>query len=462
MSRVSKEQIYREKNTYLSEWGSEVTPLDFYHEIFDEPIERRGHPEDRLPNPIVTLLHYNESTDKSFMLNHIVFQDFKEIEESKGRAFALCSLCTYGGKRKTAVNAYKLYGFAIDLDGVGAYQLESLRMMADRDLIPYPTYVVNSGNGVHVYYKFLEPIPLYPPVRKALQKLKHGLTLCIWTKETSTYKPKFRQFQGIYQGFRMPGSCSKLGRTEESKGKYLVKAFKVGKPVDLVELSHYVDDEYKMPDEFDIYGSGLWEEEHLSLDKAKELYPEWYQKRVIEKQPKGTFATNPAVYRWWLKKIPSIARDGNRYWCIAFLFCYGIKCRIDKDIVFADAYDMLQMLDDLTVREDNPFTEDDILKASKYYEPSYAYMSIKAIETKCGIHIERSRRNGRKQAVHMKRITRLRDDDYPNGTWRNENGAPTKQEQVLLWRKEHPNGKKIECQRETGLSRPTVLKWWDS
>ena len=27
---------------------------------------------------------------------------------------------------------------------------------------------------------------------------------------------------------------------------------------------------------------------------------------------------------------------------------------------------------------------------------------------------------------------------------------------------QHPDGKKIDCERETGMSRPTILKWWDS
>lgn len=29
------------------------------------------------------------------------------------------------------------------------------------------------------------------------------------------------------------------------------------------------------------------------------------------------------------------------------------------------------------------------------------------------------------------------------------------------WREQHPNGRKVDCEKETGLSRPTVLKWWN-
>ena len=56
----------------------------------------------------------------------------------------------------------------------------------------------------------------------------------------------------------------------------------------------------------------------------------------------------------------------------------------------------------------------------------------------------------------------IRDIEHPDGTWRNKEGRPDKEKIVEEWRNAHPDGKKIDCERETGLSRPTVLKWWDS
>jgi len=51
---------------------------------------------------------------------------------------------------------------------------------------------------------------------------------------------------------------------------------------------------------------------------------------------------------------------------------------------------------------------------------------------------------------------------YPDGTWRNKDGRPMKQDIVAAWQLAHPDGKKIDCERETGLSRHTVLKWWQN
>ena len=83
-----------------------------------------------------------------------------------------------------------------------------------------------------------------------------------------------------------------------------------------------------------------------------------------------------------------------------------------------------------------------------------------SIEYRAGFSLPKNKRNGRKQAEHIKRITLLRDNDYPNGEWRNKDGASQKAYIVKAWRDEHPDGKKIDCERETGLSRHTVLKWW--
>ena len=54
-------------------------------------------------------------------------------------------------------------------------------------------------------------------------------------------------------------------------------------------------------------------------------------------------------------------------------------------------------------------------------------------------------------------------NDEVNGTdWREGNGRKPKREIVEEWLLSHPDGKKADCIRETGLSKPTVYKWWKS
>ena len=39
-------------------------------------------------------------------------------------------------------------------------------------------------------------------------------------------------------------------------------------------------------------------------------------------------------------------------------------------------------------------------------------------------------------------------------------GRPDKQAIVRQWQTEHPHGRKADCIRDTGLTKPTVYKWW--
>ena len=80
-----------------------------------------------------------------------------------------------------------------------------------------------------------------------------------------------------------------------------------------------------------------------------------------------------------------------------------------------------------------------------------------------GLRLPRNKRNGRTREKHLQGARAIRDIN--NDNWRKGNGRPkgsgTAQAKVIEWRQQHPNGRKIDCERETGLSRPTVLKWWE-
>ena len=73
-----------------------------------------------------------------------------------------------------------------------------------------------------------------------------------------------------------------------------------------------------------------------------------------------------------------------------------------------------------------------------------------------------NKRNGRKQAQHLKIARFARDLNYEdeNG-WRKGNGRNPKKEIVLEWRKNNTTGKKIDCHRDTGLDPKTIRKWWN-
>ena len=130
-----------------------------------------------------------------------------------------------------------------------------------------------------------------------------------------------------------------------------------------------------------------------------------------------------------------------------------------------DCKELAEYLETLTVSEDNHFTEYDVLCALKtYYHPSErAYRrNIDYISNSTGIRLERAKRNGSNQADHLEEIRAIRDIRMrrQGRKWTDGNGRPSAEGVVKAWQQEHPNGKKTDCIRDTGLSKPTVYKWW--
>ena len=147
------------------------------------------------------------------------------------------------------------------------------------------------------------------------------------------------------------------------------------------------------------------------------------------------------------------------------LVIYAVKCGIPYEEVKKKAYDLVSELN--SRKPDQPFTVDDVNSALECYDVQFSTFPIDDISRLSGISIEKNKRNGRKQELHL-RLARANRDilcaEYGKKNWREGNGRPkgsgTAELTVREWQERHPNGKKADCIRETGLSKPTVYKWW--
>ena len=445
--KPTEKQLYKLKNEWLGQFFEEVKPKEFYRAVFPEgSFERKGHFEDGKANGIITIVENDKAK------NRIVFDDLSVIDEVKGAEFAVMSPVAYSGRNRTAANARWLYGIAIDLDGVEMPQLRDVFHQMNHDIIPKCTYCINSGHGLHLYYLLEKPVPLYKHLQDKLREFKYELIAKVWNRYTSTFTEREQvQYQGIFQGFRMVGTQSKLGK------RYTVKAFETGERVTIEYLNGYLMDKSKAVTDFH-YKSDL------SLAEARKKYPEWYEKRIVQGERRERWHVKRDLYDWWLRKIKEGASVGHRYSCLCVLASYAVKCDIPEDELFTDAFSLLQFLDDMSDDEHNRFTKRDILDAMQFYQENYVTYSRREAERVSAIAMPASKRNGRKQAEHLERARLVQTLDYPNGAWRNKEGRPKgsgeKSKIVEEWKQQHPDGKKIDCERETGLSRHTVLKWW--
>ena len=316
-----------------------------------------------------------------------------------------------------------------------------------------PTFLVLSGNGLHLYYVFKEPIDLYPNIKVQLKSLKYDLTFRIWEYK-GTSQLKAIQYQSINQGFRMVGSINAKYGTE-------LVAFRTGERVTLDYLNAYA---IKPENRVDI--NKPFHPSRMTRAQAKEAYPEWYQRVVIEgnkRKKKWDIAgkvhgDDPyALYHWWLRQIGSI-EGGHRYFYLMCLAIYAYKCDVPKQQLRQDmrtAFEDLQM-----VKHENALTEEDIRSALEAYDKEYYNFTIADIEKLTNVRIERSKRNGRTQEQHMEVMRAIQKVTNPN--WRRGNGRPSAQQRVYDWRQQNPDGRPKECIAGTGLSKNTVYKWWDN
>lgn len=435
----------------LRKWGAtEVTAMDVYTDIFQLGsglIQRSGiEYHNTKSNP---LGYWKNDADKKGHYRVLLDDTFEEtLKELQDADFAIMNGLTYFGRRNTQVASNKMYAMIFDLDGVTDKTLNNFLSGAiDGGAYPIPNYIALSGHGVHLYYVFDEPIPLYPNIKIQLKNLKYGLIQKMWNMYTST-DDKI-QYQGINQGFRPIGGKTKIEGVR-------VRAFRVNThPVTLRYLGE------RLPEEYRIDESKFYKESKLTMEQAKKKYPEWYQKRIVEKDAsQGHWICKRDLYDWWVRKIKEGASYGHRYFAVMCLAIYAVKSGISEDELKKDATELIPYMN--TLNPDEPFTTTDVISALECYDERYFRFPRDDISRLSAIPIQKNKRNGQRQADHLEEIRAIRDIRCRRRgvMWDDRNGRKSKKSIVEDWRLKHPEGKKAECIRQTGLSKPTVYKWW--
>ena len=451
-------QLYREKNEHLEKFLEPVTPFEFYREIFPEgSLERRGHYEDAKGNGIAITVPKGENgialeiEGDGKARRHTITDELDTLQELQDTDFTIMSPISYFGRQRSGKNARYLYALVFDLDGVGMPQLRDTLHQMNKDILPKATFVVNSGTGLHLYYVLSEPVPMYPQNQKYLKELKYALTRQIWNRFTSTIREP--QMQGVLQGFRVIGSSSKLGR------EFPVVAYRLGGTVELEKLLDYIPDSNGEQQRI----QGLMRKSRLSLAEAKEKYPDWYERRVVKKERRGRWTVKRDLYDWWLHRIREEIHVGHRFYGIMTLAIYAKKCDIEEDELRQDAFALLQPYDDMSIEDINRFTKDDIVCALEMFNEDYVTFPRDDIAKISGLSMPVNKRNWLKQNQHLYLARRRKEDMKVIGAeMKAPDGRPAMKQKVLEWRLRHPEGRKADCHRDTGLDPKTIRKWWDA
>lgn len=450
-----------DRGVELPLWANEISnkgyrsvcAIDFYDDIFGDDLEEHRLPEDYRSGEYggIAVERIPTNDSKKYRGKRVTVTEgnmelYDLIERSEN--FCMIAPVSYIGKHRTNKNARYLYALVIEIDDIEPKNgIDELFYSWRRKnlTMPQPTYVVCSGSGLHLYFVFERPIPLFQNMFEQLSDVKTYFTTLFWNKYvTNSHQKEKIQYESINQPFRCVGTVAKNGRA-------YTMAFQTGEKVTIEYFNKFLPTNKQMNS---IYKS------KLTLAQAKELYPKWYQNRIVEGKERGHWNRHEGIYYNWIEKMKEGAVVGHRYSCLENLCSLAVQCNIAPEQVEKDCRELAEVLEELTEKEDNHFTEYDILCALKTYhnadEGAYR-RKIDFVSKKTGIELIPNKRNGRKQVDHLKRARAVQMVDYPNHEWA---GRPDKQKIVEEWQESHPEGRKADCIRDTGLSKPTVYRWW--
>lgn len=413
--RAYIEQQFNEKDGILAAYGDQVSAITLYEDMFGADLL-----EDVFPVVII-----GEDEKK-----HIVPMPLDlAIEQAAGRNDMLMGACTYFNNWVSKRSARDVYGFIIDADNFysGTLQNAMLRSWrtANDEPMPMPTYIVNSGTGLHLYYLFTEPVPNYKRSTETIDKIYRALAIQQTTKRVFLR----RSVQWFGQDFRMAGGLNKYG--------WINSAYRVGAKWDIDELARAV---------------GL---KGVHVQRYAEPRPARKTITHREKPRRQGWRSNPAFYAFALEGCRNNTHEGNRYTSMCALAVIAWKCNVPMWQLEKDLKSLLPVYNKGAQRI---VKESEVRSALKMYNERAMLTQRATLESWQGWEYKPTKRNGRKRKVHLARARAVQNTDYPSGEWRHV--QESKEKAVQEWRQANPDGSKADCIRETGLSKPTVYKWW--
>ena len=423
---------YNEKNMVLSEFGEEVSAYTLYEDIFGDTSQTV---------PVVIIDDENK---------HIVPMSIDDaMEYSEDRNDVLLGGCTYFNNWISKKSAKDIYSFIIDMDNVySGTLLQAFRRnwnTASGIELPMPTYIVNSGTGLHLYFVLTEPIPNYKTATESLDKLYRALAVQQTTQRVYLRK----QVQWFGQDFRMAGGLNKYD--------WKNTVFRVGDKWDIDDLGR---------------ACGL-KDTHFVRYGEKRTKPPADRKKV--KSKRTGWRSNRAFYEYALQGCLDKTKEGNRYTSMCALSVIAWKCGVAAEDLERD---LLAILPDYNNGAVRLIKEKEIYSAMKMYNSKAILTQRESLENWQGWEYKPIKRNGRNRHTHLHSEYWINEKGRPevnickqnrelalrfmrdNGEIKGRPKGTDKRSVVADWQKKHPAGRKVDCIRDTGLSENTVRKWW--
>lgn len=329
------------------------------------------------------------------------------------RRDAAVAPCSFFKDIRNKATLRQLHALTVDLDGVAYADVAALIQHGFMDLMP--TYVVNSGRGLHLVYWFDAPVECYDWSKKLLDKMLKALKRrfdSIWLSYEVDDKPS------IVQIYRIVGSRTRLGT--------VCTAYRAGQPYSVDQLATA-----------------------LGITWGK---PQPRQRTTV--RDTSNILTMPngrqSFYTCVRDGIIERTQRGHRHLALFALGVVAAKCRINADVLQADARRVQKAFNARDPRDRIP--DKDVTKALQSVDPRKAKtVSAATLENWLGWSFEhKTKRNGRSRAEHLATVAHVASAAARSGRARDA---------VTAYVAAHPDTTVTATAAALGMSRTTVTKY---
>lgn len=419
--KVSKEEIIKKLELMDNTSFKKLTTEEYLRRLFtvdlNLKIQEDKNDKLRIGNPILRTL--NERTGSYYfkIVNKANLEEVNDYVKGKrvlGNGVAIC------GKRPDKGQTTAYYSITVDLDWVSKSKLKNLlKFIEENNLLV--NFITVSGTGLHITFLIEE---VNKKQADLLHEIKKSITNFLWETQDNNSEPLFvepyifgtneentLQFQGINQGFAMPGSNFKSAF--EMPEEYKVSTYLINeKRISLDDLQKNI----KQADKQGLYGVIVAEDNDKVVQYVKTEDSEKHTDRKHHHDMAKHLISNLIKYGTDLGdgKIIPIRKRRRTTEAIAGMFkSVGVSEKRASEIIeaFANDYYVNNDLTRLYTNKELRQTVKDVY--SNKIETKW--LNLNQISQKTGISIVR-KRDMRKFKNHNDYLSAI-SEQYKNGDY---------------------------------------------